>query len=268
MRKIKAGLFVALDGVVEAPDQWYFPFNDETGAAVDATFSGADTMLFGRKTYDSFAGAWPAREGAEFAKQLGDVRKLLVSRQDLDFTWRNSEQLPATPTSPPNKRSTRKPATRSNEINAACTRIAKQVYCRELAHERSFGGTAANFTLSNNAKMTKADRAMFTASTALYPDEMVEHAASLGHMLARRSKGRAHYNARARQRTRLTRSEVFDLNDALQYGRFRFSHYIDSAYAAAFSKGSLRDRYSTAPVFVTRTPDNERRVRALVARYN
>jgi hypothetical protein len=35
MRKITAGLFVALDGVVEAPDQWHFPyFNDEMGAAV------------------------------------------------------------------------------------------------------------------------------------------------------------------------------------------------------------------------------------------
>jgi dihydrofolate reductase len=58
MRKITAGLFIALDGVVEAPDQWHFPyFNEEMGAAVDATLGAADTVLFGRKTYDSFAGA-------------------------------------------------------------------------------------------------------------------------------------------------------------------------------------------------------------------
>jgi hypothetical protein len=58
MRRITAGLFVSFDGVVEAPDQWHFPhFNDEMGAAVDATLGGADTMLFGRKTYESFAGA-------------------------------------------------------------------------------------------------------------------------------------------------------------------------------------------------------------------
>jgi dihydrofolate reductase len=99
MRKIVAGLFISLDGVVEAPDQWHFPyFNDEMGAAVTATFSSADTMLFGRTTYDSFAGAWPEREeageeDAAFAKALGDVRKIVVSNQDLDFTWRNSEQL-------------------------------------------------------------------------------------------------------------------------------------------------------------------------------
>lgn len=99
MRKITAGLFISLDGVVEAPDQWHFPyFNDEMGAAVDATLGAADTVLFGRKTYDSFAGAWPEREAAggedaHFAKVLGDARKIVVSNQKLTFTWRNSEQL-------------------------------------------------------------------------------------------------------------------------------------------------------------------------------
>jgi dihydrofolate reductase len=99
VRKIVAGLFIALDGVVEAPDQWHFPyFNEEMGAAVDATLGTADTILFGRKTYDSFAGAWPEREAAgeedaELGKRLGDARKIVVSNQKLEFTWRNSEQL-------------------------------------------------------------------------------------------------------------------------------------------------------------------------------
>jgi dihydrofolate reductase len=99
MRKIIAGLFVSLDGVVEAPDAWHFPyFNDEMGAAVSATLATADTILFGRKTYDSFAGAWPEREAAGgedagLAKALGDARKIVVSNQQLEFTWRNSEQL-------------------------------------------------------------------------------------------------------------------------------------------------------------------------------
>jgi dihydrofolate reductase len=99
MRKIVAGLFISLDGVVEAPDQWHFPyFNDEMGAAVGESLGSADTVLFGRKTYDSFAGAWPEREkaggeDAEFAKQLGDMRKIVLSNQQLEFTWRNSEQF-------------------------------------------------------------------------------------------------------------------------------------------------------------------------------
>ncbi|GAA0922280.1 dihydrofolate reductase family protein [Streptomyces rhizosphaericus] len=99
MRKITASLFISLDGVVEAPDQWHFPyFNDEMGAAVDASLGAADTLLIGRKTYDSFAGAWPDREAAggedaHFAKKLGDARKIVLSRQNLRFTWRNTEQL-------------------------------------------------------------------------------------------------------------------------------------------------------------------------------
>ncbi len=99
MRKILAGMFISLDGVVEAPDQWHFPyFNDQMGAAVGGMLEHADTMLIGRVTYDSFAGAWPDREAAGeedagFAKQLGDLRKIVVSHQELNFTWRNSEQL-------------------------------------------------------------------------------------------------------------------------------------------------------------------------------
>ena len=99
MRKIVAGLFISLDGVVEAPDQWHFPyFNEEMGAAVDAQLGAVDTILLGRETYDSFAGAWPGREEADgedagMAKALGDARKIVVSNQKLGFTWRNSEQL-------------------------------------------------------------------------------------------------------------------------------------------------------------------------------
>ena len=62
MRKIVAGLFISLDGVFEAPDQWHFPyFNDEMGNAVDEQMKASDTMLLGRKTYEEFAGFWPSQ---------------------------------------------------------------------------------------------------------------------------------------------------------------------------------------------------------------
>jgi dihydrofolate reductase len=99
MRKITAGLFISLDGVVEDPQNWHFPYyNDEMGIAVSAQLAAADTLLLGRKTYDSFAGAWPGREAAggedaAMGKALGEARKIVVSGQDLQFTWRNSEQL-------------------------------------------------------------------------------------------------------------------------------------------------------------------------------
>jgi dihydrofolate reductase len=99
MRKIVANLFISLDGVIDGLEKWHFPyFNDEMGAAVDAVFSPADTLLLGRITYDDHAAAWPEREAAgdedaEFAKLLGDARKIVVSRQRPELTWRNSEQL-------------------------------------------------------------------------------------------------------------------------------------------------------------------------------
>jgi len=99
MAIIKASLFTALDGVVDPMvGDWHFPyFNDEMGQAVAGTHD-ADVMLFGRVTYDSFAGAWPDREAeggedAAFAATLGDVRKVVASRTPITFTWRNSEQL-------------------------------------------------------------------------------------------------------------------------------------------------------------------------------
>ncbi|MDQ3821904.1 MAG: dihydrofolate reductase family protein [Actinomycetota bacterium] len=99
MRKITAELFISLDGIVDRLEEWHFQyFDDQMGAAVDAVVGAADTLLLGRTTYDSFAGAWPEREAAggedaEFAKRLGDARKIVVSRQQLQFSWRNSEQL-------------------------------------------------------------------------------------------------------------------------------------------------------------------------------
>jgi dihydrofolate reductase len=99
MGTITASMFTALDGVVDpGVGNWHFPyFNEQMGEAVSKTHD-ADVMLFGRVTYDSFAGAWPDREAAgeadaEMAKQLGDVRKIVASRTPLEFTWRNSEQL-------------------------------------------------------------------------------------------------------------------------------------------------------------------------------
>ena len=46
MRKVTAGLFVSLDGVVESPEKWHFPyFNDEMGEAVEAAIAASDAML-------------------------------------------------------------------------------------------------------------------------------------------------------------------------------------------------------------------------------
>ena len=97
MAKVVSTLFVSADGVAEIDLDWHFPYFDENmGRAVGEDYDTADVLLIGRVTYDSFAGAWPDREAAGgedagFAKQLGDMRKVVASRTSPEFTWRNSE---------------------------------------------------------------------------------------------------------------------------------------------------------------------------------
>lgn len=99
MAKIVSTLFISADGVVEIDPDWHFPYFDENmGRAVGEDYDTCDVLLIGRETYDSFAGAWPDREAAGgddalFAKQLGDIRKVVVSHQSLEFFWRNSELI-------------------------------------------------------------------------------------------------------------------------------------------------------------------------------
>ncbi|GAB3805072.1 dihydrofolate reductase family protein [Micromonospora zhanjiangensis] len=99
MAKVISTLFISADGVAEIDSDWHFPYFDENmGRAVTEDYEAADVLLIGRVTYDSFAGAWPGREAAggddaAFAKQLGDVRKVVASRQPVQFSWRNSELI-------------------------------------------------------------------------------------------------------------------------------------------------------------------------------
>jgi dihydrofolate reductase len=95
MRKIVSGLFVSPDGVVEAPDQWHFPyFNDEMGASVQAQAAEADTILLGRVTYQDFAGYWPDKgSDVPFADHLNNTPKLVASTTLKTVEWRNSSLI-------------------------------------------------------------------------------------------------------------------------------------------------------------------------------
>jgi dihydrofolate reductase len=99
MAKVISTLFISADGVAEIDPDWHFPYFDENmGRAVGEDYDTCDVLLIGRETYDSFAGAWPDREAAggddaPMAKHLGDLRKVVVSRQPLVFSWRNSELI-------------------------------------------------------------------------------------------------------------------------------------------------------------------------------
>ncbi len=87
MRELIVTEFVSLDGVMEAPGGepgyahtgWVWRmFVPALGAYKEAEQLGADVLLLGRRTYDSFYGAWPDRDGA-MADKINTMRKLVVS---------------------------------------------------------------------------------------------------------------------------------------------------------------------------------------------
>src|SRR5258708_13415634 len=92
MASINAGLFIALDGVVEAPQTWHFEyFNDEMGAAVGGMMTGSDAMLLGRQTYDEFASYWPGADPADpTTAQMNGTPKYVVSTTLEKADWQNS----------------------------------------------------------------------------------------------------------------------------------------------------------------------------------
>lgn len=92
MRKVVAGLFVSLDGVVESPDKWQFPyFNDEMGADVGAQMAASDAMLLGRVTYQEFAAFWPGAPADDpFTARMNETPKYVVSTTLDRAEWKNS----------------------------------------------------------------------------------------------------------------------------------------------------------------------------------
>ena len=90
MRKIAAGLFISLDGVVESPEKWTGPyFNAQVGQAVGALMAPNDALLLGRVTYEGFAAAFGGQSGG-MADQMNNTPKFVVSGTLASADWQNS----------------------------------------------------------------------------------------------------------------------------------------------------------------------------------
>jgi dihydrofolate reductase len=103
--------FISLDGVVQAPggpDEdtdggfahggWSHPFFDPdvVGGAFNDTLTNAEALLFGRRTWQSMAAAWPERAGDPFADRMNAISKYVVSTtlEAEDLTWDNTTRIP------------------------------------------------------------------------------------------------------------------------------------------------------------------------------
>ena len=90
MRKIAAGLFVSVDGVVEAPDTWTGPyFSPELGQLIESMMGDGDTLLLGRVTYQGFAAAFGGQSGG-MADRMNSFPKVVVSTTLGRADWQNS----------------------------------------------------------------------------------------------------------------------------------------------------------------------------------
>jgi dihydrofolate reductase len=87
MRKVVAAEFLSLDGVMESPDKWHFPyFNEEMGQAIGEGFAAADAMLMGRVNYEEWAAFWPGQD-----PQMNAMQKYVVSTTlEEPLGWQNS----------------------------------------------------------------------------------------------------------------------------------------------------------------------------------
>jgi dihydrofolate reductase len=104
--------FMSLDGVVQAPGGrnedtdggfehggWSMPFFDPEamGSVIDDVMQTTEALLFGRRTWQGMASAWPGRAGDPFADRMNEIPKYVASRTltQADLHWSNSTLLPA-----------------------------------------------------------------------------------------------------------------------------------------------------------------------------
>ena len=104
--------FISLDGVVQAPGGpeedtdggfahggWSAPYfdNDVMGPLIFESLERCDALLYGRKTWQGMAAAWPDRAGDPFADKMNSITKYVASRTLTpdDMTWSGSQLLPS-----------------------------------------------------------------------------------------------------------------------------------------------------------------------------
>jgi len=74
-------MYVTLDGVMEAPQNWSFSFwGDALERYAFDRLLAADALLLGRATYQEFVAAWPARANNPFADRMNNLPKFVVSK--------------------------------------------------------------------------------------------------------------------------------------------------------------------------------------------
>ena len=96
MGRIVSNFFISLDGVVESPDKWHFPyFDDAMGAIIGQGMETSGAFLMGRKLYDEWSEFWPAQgPDVPFSEFINSIPKYVLSSTVTDPAWQNTTVLP------------------------------------------------------------------------------------------------------------------------------------------------------------------------------
>jgi dihydrofolate reductase len=92
MARIVSNFFISMDGVVEAPNEWHFPyFDDAMGEVVSSGMETTTAFLMGRTLYGEWSQYWP-QQGPEvpFSSFINEVPKYVISHHDGDADWNNT----------------------------------------------------------------------------------------------------------------------------------------------------------------------------------
>ena len=91
MRKVVAGLFLSLDGVVESPGTWQEHFDEDMGEAMMEQLTSQDAVLLGRVTYEEWASYWPTATDEPFASFINSTPKyVFATTLESVEEWKNS----------------------------------------------------------------------------------------------------------------------------------------------------------------------------------
>ena len=88
MRKVVSWLFISLDGVVEAPNEWQFDVMDnDMIAAISSQMEAEEAMLMGRVTYQDWLPYWPTSTDEPYASHINKIPKYVISKTLQDVEW-------------------------------------------------------------------------------------------------------------------------------------------------------------------------------------
>jgi dihydrofolate reductase len=91
MGRIVSNFFISMDGVVERPDQWHFPyFDDEMGEVVGAGMSRSTGIMMGHRLYDEWSQYWPAQGDEDFGAVINPAPKYVLSHEPFEADWNNT----------------------------------------------------------------------------------------------------------------------------------------------------------------------------------